>query len=131
MASPDHVIINHRFITAQSPPATRPMAGERMMVGIDAAQILCHLAPRALAPLGAFINFASQDPDGGVGAIPRHQIAPVPLDAGDSGHLHAVTVASPPTADDRRDDPGINQMLEAPVGVVEIGGVNPAKIPAL
>jgi hypothetical protein len=81
-----------------------------------------HLGPLRTARL------APNDPDRGIGAVAGNQIPPVPFHAGDSGHRHAVAVASPPAADDRRDDTGLDQMFDAAVGIDEIVGIDHTEV---
>src|ERR1019366_3185649 len=125
---PDHIEINQINIAVLPSPPGRGMTSERMLIGVEASHVLCHLGPRSLAPFGRFFDFTCQNPYHWIGAVARNKIPPVPLDAGDSYVLHCITILPAPGADDRRDHPCIHEMLDSSVRIIEILRINHTEI---
>ena len=122
MISTDHVIINQSFITraASTAPAIVGMDSERMVVGVNAAQIPGHFGPISLSPFRAETNFTRQNPDHPIGSVTRDQITPVPLEIGSPESLHAVAITPPPCADNRWHKSGVHEMFDPPVRGLKI-----------
>ena len=98
------------------------------MIRIDAPKIGRHFGPGALPPFGSIRNFTGQYPEHRIGAVARHQIPPVPLQTGRSNRLHAVAVPTPPGANNRRSNPRVHEMLQAPIRVVKIPRIDPVEL---
>ena len=128
MVSADHVEVDHRDVVLGNAPSLARVAGERVMVRIDAPEIGRHFGPWAMPRLCFFRNLTSQDPHHRIGAVARNQVAPVPLEVDSSEFLHAVAVASSPRTDNRRHDSGVREMLEPPVRIVKVLGIDHAHV---